>query len=153
MTHEEFIEQECRLCGTQRCYGEEYCGKYQKMVNGENLTSAHPMQLMMSVAKQQILLHKALHNDCAVIDVRTKEQKRLDELDLTDEEYDTIAEEAHDNLVRSLVEAGGEIRELRELLARAYEQLMLLGYDSGFTNEEIHKLANDIAEYLEEIKQ
>ena len=32
MTKEEFIEQECRLCGTQRCYGEEYCGKYQRMV-------------------------------------------------------------------------------------------------------------------------
>ncbi len=32
MTKEEFIEQECTLCGTQRCYGEEYCGKYQRMV-------------------------------------------------------------------------------------------------------------------------
>ena len=32
MTKEEFIEQECKMCGTQRCYGEECCGKYQKMV-------------------------------------------------------------------------------------------------------------------------
>ena len=63
MTHEEFIEQECRLCGSQRCYGEEYCGKYQKMVNGENLTSAHPMQLMMSAARQQIILRKLSENN------------------------------------------------------------------------------------------
>ena len=32
MTKEEFVEQECKMCGTQRCYGEEYCGKYQRMV-------------------------------------------------------------------------------------------------------------------------
>ena len=32
MTHEEFIEQHCRLCGTQRCYGEEYCAEYQEKV-------------------------------------------------------------------------------------------------------------------------
>ena len=88
-------------------------------------------------------------HDCNIIDVRTKEQKRLDESDLTDEECDAIAEEVYDNLVHSLIEAGGEIRELRTLLSRAYEQLLLLGYDSGFTNEEIHKLTNDIAEYLE----
>ena len=105
---------------------------------------------MMSAAKQQIILRKALHNDCNVIDVRTKEQKRLDEGGLTDEEYDAISEIAYDNLVHSLIEAGGEIRELRELLSRAYEQLLLLGYDSGFTNEEIHKLINDIKKYLEE---
>ena len=93
-----------------------------------------------------------LTHDFNIIDVRTKEQKRLDELDLTDEECDAIAQEAYDSLVRSLVEAGGEMRFLRELLARAYEQLMLLGYDSGFSNEEIHKLTNDISEYLKEIK-
>lgn len=71
------------------------------------------------------------------------------EEDLTDEECDAIAEEAYDNLVHSLIEAGGEIRELRELLVRAYEQLLLLGYDSGFTNEEIYSLTTDIAKYLE----
>lgn len=113
------------------------------------LTNAEKMML---AAKQQIVFRKALHNDCNVIDVHTKEQKKLDELDLTDEGYDAVAEEAHDNLVRSLVEAGGEIRELRELLARAYEQLLLLGFDSGFTNEEIRKLTNEIKEYLEETK-
>lgn len=87
---------------------------------------------MMLAAKQQILLYKAKYDD------------------LTDEDYNSIAEEAHDNLVHSLIEASGEIRELRELLTRAYEQLLLLGYDSVFTNEEIHKLTNDIKKYLEE---
>ena len=97
---------------------------------------------MMLAAKQQIILHTALHDEWK--GTRRTLPVLDDACDLTDEEYDAIAEEAHDNLVRSLVEAGGEIRELRELLARAYEQLMLLGYDSGFTNEEIHKLTNDI---------
>ena len=76
----------------------------------------------------------------------------VDERDLTDEECDAIAKEAYDNLVHSLIEAGGEIRFLRELLMRAYEQLLLIGYDSSFTNEEIYKLVNEIKEYLEEIK-
>ena len=72
--------------------------------------------------------------------------------DWTDEELEEATQESYDNIVRSLVEAGGEIRELRELLTRAYEQLLLLGFDSGFTNEEIHKLTNEIKEYLEETK-
>ena len=82
-----------------------------------------------------------------VVNAKTGENRGsivVDPYDLADEEYDAITEEVHDNLVRSLIEAGDEIRELRELLARAYEQLMLLGYDSGFTNEEIYKLTNDI---------
>ena len=73
--------------------------------------------------------------------------------DWTDEECDAIAQEAYDNLVHSLVEAGGEIRELRELLRRALEQIMLLGYDSGFTNEEVKKLVDDITKYFWEVKQ
>ena len=105
---------------------------------------------IMVAAKQQMLLY-TLHNtdykgtrrNLPVLD---------DSCDLTDEECDTIAQEAYDNLVRSLVEAGGEVRFLRELLTRAYEQLLLIGYDSGFTNEEIYKLTNEIKEYLEEIK-
>ena len=87
--------------------------------------------------------HRGTRHNFAVLD---------DVCDLTDAEYVAIIEEGYDNLVRSLVEANGEIRELRALLTKAYEQLMLLGYDSSFTNEEIHKLTNDIAEYLEEIK-
>lgn len=34
--------------------------------------------------------------------------------ELDDREYEAAAQEAHDNLVHSLVEAGGEIRELKE---------------------------------------
>lgn len=34
--------------------------------------------------------------------------------DTSDEEYEDAAQEAYDNLVRSLVEAGGEIRELND---------------------------------------
>lgn len=59
-----------------------------------------------------------------------------------------IAEDAYNNLVHSLIEANGEILQLRQLLMRAYEELVLLGYDSGFTNEEIRNLTNDISKYL-----
>lgn len=69
------------------------------------------------------------------------------------EKYDAvIAEDAYNNLVCSLIEANGEIRQLRQLLARAYEELVLLGYDSGFTNEEIRNLTNDISKYLIKIE-
>ena len=90
-----------------------------------------------------------------IVDAETGENRGstvIDPYDLTDEECAAIAEEAYDNLVHSLVEAGGEVHFLRELLTRAYEQLMLLGYDSGFTNEEIDKLTKDIAEYFKEIR-
>ena len=119
-----------------------------------------PMEKMMSAAKQQMLLRKLIHDENKtkfyVVDAKTGENRGstvIDQYDLTDEECDAIAEEAHDNLVRSIVEAGGEIRKLREFLTRAYEQLLLLGYDSGFTNEELSKLTNDIKEYLEETKE
>ena len=69
-----------------------------------------------------------------------------DEVD--DAELEAAAEEAHDELVRSLVEAGGEIRELKMLLVRALDQLYLLGYDSGFTNPAIEQLVTDIKFYL-----
>ena len=105
---------------------------------------------MMVAAKQQMILRTALHNEYK--GTRCNLPVLDDACDLTDEEYDAIAREAHDNLVRSLVEAGGEIRELRELLSRAYEQLLLLGYDSGFTNEEIYKLINDIKKCFKENK-
>ena len=70
--------------------------------------------------------------------------------DISDEEYEAAAEEAHDNLIRSLVEAGGEIREAKELLARSLEMLYLLGYDSGFTSPEIDTLTTDIKRFLED---
>lgn len=65
-----------------------------------------------------------------------------------DEEYEAAAQETHDELVRSLIEAGGEIRELKTLLVRALDQLYLLGYDSGFTNPAIEQLVTDIKFYL-----
>ena len=70
--------------------------------------------------------------------------------DLTDEEYEAIAEEANDNLVRALIEAGGEICEARELLVRSLEMLYILGYDSSFTNPAIDTLTTDIKKFLEE---
>lgn len=70
------------------------------------------------------------------------------------EEYDdAIAENAYNSLVRSLIEANGEILQLEQLLMRAYEELILLGYDSGYTNEEIHNLTNDISKYLIKIEE
>lgn len=72
--------------------------------------------------------------------------------DLTDEEYEAIAEEANDNLVRALIEAGGEINEARKLLARSLEMLYILGYDSGLTNPAIDTLTTDIKKFLEDIK-
>ena len=68
--------------------------------------------------------------------------------DVSDEEYEAAAQEAHDNLIRSLIEAGGEIREAKVLLVRALDQLYLLGYDSGLTNPAIEQLVTDIKFYL-----
>lgn len=107
------------------------------------------------------------HDEDNVIDIRTKEQKRLDAIkqddydpytgkyafispdsEVNDEEYGAAAQEVHDNLVRSLVEASGEIRKAKVLLIRALDQLYLLGYDSGFTNPAIEQLVTDIKFYL-----
>lgn len=48
------------------------------------------------------------------------------------EEYEAATQEAHDNLIRSLIEAGGEIRELKEMLRNAKDALlyMLVLHDS-----------------------
>lgn len=70
--------------------------------------------------------------------------------DISDEEYEAIAEEANDNLVRALIEAGGEINEARELLTRSLEMLYILGYDSSFTNSAIDTLTTDIKKFLED---
>lgn len=70
--------------------------------------------------------------------------------DLTDEECNELAQESYDNMVRALVEAGGAMREAKELLTRSLEMLYLLGYDSSFTNPAIDTLTNDIKRFLEE---
>ena len=87
---------------------------------------------MMLAAKQQILLCKAKYDD------------------LTDEEYDAIAEEVHDNTVRYLIEANSEISELRELLqlARGHINFMLYDY-KGPGKKLIQSDLLRIATYLE----
>ena len=52
--------------------------------------------------------------------------------------------------VSNKTEAGGEIQEARELLARSLEMLYLLGYDSSFTNPAIDTLTTDIKKFLED---
>ena len=69
---------------------------------------------------------------------------------IKDYKLNDLADKCHNNIARSLLE---EIYELRKLLTKAYEQLLLLGYDSGFTNEAIDELINDITKYLMETKQ
>ena len=69
-----------------------------------------------------------------------------------DRELAEAAQEAHDNLVRSLIEAGGVVREARKLLTRSLEMIYILGYDSSFTNPAIDTLTTDIKKFLEETK-
>lgn len=105
---------------------------------------------IMVAAKKQMVLHTSHNADYK--GARCNLPVLDDACDLTDEEYDAIAKEVRDNIVNCLIEANVEIGFLRSLLKRAYEQLLLLGFDSGFTNEEIGKLTNDIKMYLEETK-
>lgn len=85
-----------------------------------------------------------------IVNAETGENRGSVVIDPYDAELEAAAEEAHDNLVRSLVEAGGTIREARELLTRSLEWLYILGYDSGFTNPAIGTLTNDIKKFLED---
>lgn len=86
MTHDEFVEKECRFCGSQRCYGVEFCNKYKVNVFSE---------------KDEY-------------DPYTGKYAFVPPDEVDDEEYEAAAQEAHDELVRSLIEAGGEIRELND---------------------------------------
>lgn len=67
-----------------------------------------------------------------IVDAKTGENRGSVVIDPYDAECETAAEEAHDNLVRSLIEAGGEMRELKELLHEAKDALlyMLVLHDS-----------------------
>ena len=58
------------------------------------------------------------------------------------------AEDAHNNLIRGLIDASRDVAEAKQLLVRSLEQLYLLGYDSGFTNPEIEALTTDIKKFL-----
>ena len=138
ITHDEFVEKECYLCGTQRCYGIDYCGKYKTEVLGEE----DPMRAVYEV----------IHNSKSNNDLGFGENWVSESPEMPDEDREAAeaAQEAHDNLIRSLVEAGGTIREARELLVRSLEWLYMLGYDSGFTNPAIDTLTNDIKKFLED---
>lgn len=92
--------------------------------------------------------YRAEYPEFYIVNAETGENRGSVVIDPYDAECEAVAEEAHDNLVRSLVEAGGEIREAKELLVRALDQLYLLGYDSGFTNPAIEQLVTDIKFYL-----
>lgn len=84
-----------------------------------------------------------------IVDAKTGENRGPVVMDPWDDiSAEEAYNEAHDNLVRACIEAGGTIREARELLTRALEQLYLLGYDSGFTNPAIEQLVTDIKFYL-----
>ena len=62
------------------------------------------------------------------------------------------AEDAHNNLIRGLIDASRDVAEARKLLVRSLEMLYLLGYDSSFTNPAIDTLTTDIKKFLEETK-
>lgn len=114
MTHDEFVEKECRLCGTQRCYGVDYCGKYKTEVLGEE----DPMRAVYEV----------IHNSTSNNDLGFGENWVSESPEMPDEDREAAeaAQEAYDNLIRSLVEAGGEIREARELLREAKDALLYM---------------------------
>ena len=112
MTHEEFLEKECMNCGTQRCYGVEYCHHYKKLVKGEDSTELHPMAKMQRVAKQQILLRKAIHDE--ELGLGEEDASESAEMSDEDKEFALAAQEAHDNMVRGLIEAGAENHALVE---------------------------------------
>ena len=88
-----------------------------------------------------------------VVDAKTGENRGpvvMDPFDdiCVEEVYDEAAEDAHNNLIRGLIEASEDVAEAKCLLVRALDQLYLLGYDSGFTNPAIEQLVTDIKFYL-----
>ena len=102
------------------------------------------------------------------------DEYRADDGDVSDEEYEAAAQEAHDELVRSLIEAGGEIRELKEMLREIKDALfyMLVLHDSshghnmleavpilyqlqsdnGWTMQKAQEIFKKASEYCEENK-
>lgn len=84
------------------------------------------------------------------------DEYRTDDSDVSDEEYEAAAQEAHDELVRSLIEAGGEIRELNDekkrLIFALEEAVEWLDYFLTTEPDDIyHDEANEVrcrAEYL-----
>ena len=144
MTHDEFVEKECRLCGTQRCYGVDYCGKYKTEVLGEE----DPIQ-----AVYEVIHNSKSNNDLGFGENWVSESPEMPD---EDRELAEAAQEAHDELVRSLVEAGGEIRELKDdkkrLIFALKEAVTWLDYFLTTERDDIYyDDANEVrcrAEYL-----
>ena len=93
--------------------------------------------------------------DFYIVDAKTGENRGpvvMDPFDdiSVEEVYDEAAEDAHNNLIRGLIDASRDVADAKALLVRALEQLYLLGYDSGFTNPEIEGLTTDIKKILED---
>ena len=86
----------------------------------------------------------AITNDFYIVDAETGEERGSVVID----EYDEAAEDAHNNLIRGLIDASRDVADAKALLVRTLDQLYLLGYDSGFTNPAIEQLVTDIKFYL-----
>ena len=86
-----------------------------------------------------------------IVDAKTGKNRGSVVMDPFDDiSVEEVYDEVHSNLVHSCIQAGADMREARELLALALEQLYLLGYDSNFANDEVRKLTTDIRNFLEE---
>ena len=91
--------------------------------------------------------------DFYIVDAKTGKNRGPVVMDPFDDiSVEEAYNEVNDNLVRACIEAGGDLREARELLTRALEMIYLLGYDNSFTNPAIDTLTNDIKNFLEETK-
>ena len=147
----------CGECPYWLAYGEPETTDEQKRAIKEHCrkcafdfdpVGAETLDKMMRAARQQVVLRKAIHDEG--LGFGEGHISESPEMPDEDKELAIAAQEAHDNLIRSLVEAGGEIREARELLTRSLEWLYILGYDSSFTNPAIDTLTTDIKKFLED---
>ena len=60
------------------------------------------------------------------------------------------AEDAHNNIIRGLIEANEDIAEARKLLVRANRMLFEFAYDdNGFLSKAAERLSEDIVKFLE----
>ena len=70
--------------------------------------------------------HRAEHPEFYIVNAKTGENRGSVVIDPYDAECEAAAQEAHDNLIHSLIEAGGEIREAKELLREAKDALLYM---------------------------
>ena len=81
-----------------------------------------------------------------IVDAKSGENRGSviqDDYTVSDEEYETAAQEAHDKLVRSLIEADGEIRELEDdkkrLIFALKEAVVWLDYFITTERDDIYR--------------